>query len=179
MLCISNNSIKHQSFVYTQLNDQTVLFQTNQFSISHLFGLILKCQTVLFDVYIGPYQELPLWGQSGHGSNGNEGVLCIPQSCSITWASALDCLVSYLGHSFGGGGCLTPVNRCSRCMLQPQPTGLVDLGVIAKKNGVSTLCRAPEVKHHYWMQFSIITRTLSNKGLVWFGLLGFMAYQLL
>ena len=29
-----NNSIKHQSFVCTQLNDQTVLFLTIQFSIS-------------------------------------------------------------------------------------------------------------------------------------------------
>ena len=35
---ITKNSIKHQSFVYTQLNDQTVLFQTLQFSISHLFA---------------------------------------------------------------------------------------------------------------------------------------------
>ena len=26
--CIPNYSIKHKSFVYTQLNDQTVLFQT-------------------------------------------------------------------------------------------------------------------------------------------------------
>ena len=33
MLCITNNSIKHQSFVYTQLNDQTVLFQTIAFGI--------------------------------------------------------------------------------------------------------------------------------------------------
>ena len=31
---ITNNSIKHLSFVYTQLNDQTVLFLTIQFSIS-------------------------------------------------------------------------------------------------------------------------------------------------
>ena len=30
----TNNSIKHLKFVYTQLNDQTVLFQTIQFSIS-------------------------------------------------------------------------------------------------------------------------------------------------
>ena len=37
--CITNNSIKHQSFVYTQLNDQTVLFQTIQFSISHFITL--------------------------------------------------------------------------------------------------------------------------------------------
>ena len=37
LLCITNNSFKHHSFVYTQLNDQTLLFQTIQFSISHLF----------------------------------------------------------------------------------------------------------------------------------------------
>ena len=30
----TNNSIKHQTFVYTQLNNQTVLFQTIHFSIS-------------------------------------------------------------------------------------------------------------------------------------------------
>ena len=45
---------KYQSFVYAQLNDQTVLFQTIQFS--HLF----ECQTVLFDLSIGPYQVLSL-----------------------------------------------------------------------------------------------------------------------
>ena len=57
LLCISNNSIKHQSFVYTQLNHQTVLFQIIQFSISIQF----KYQTVQFDLEIGPYQVLPLW----------------------------------------------------------------------------------------------------------------------
>ena len=36
---ITNNSIKHQSFVYAQLNDQTVLFQTIQFNINLLLGL--------------------------------------------------------------------------------------------------------------------------------------------
>ena len=34
LLCITNYSIKHQSFVYPQLNDQTVLFQTILFNIS-------------------------------------------------------------------------------------------------------------------------------------------------
>ena len=47
LLCILNNSIKHQSFDYIQLNDETVLFQTIQFSLSHLFSEF-KCQTVLF-----------------------------------------------------------------------------------------------------------------------------------
>ena len=40
LLCVTNNSIKHQSFVYT--NDQTILFQTIQFGISYLFALILN-----------------------------------------------------------------------------------------------------------------------------------------
>ena len=42
LLFKTNNSIKHQSLFYARLNWQTVLFQTIQFSISHLFakGLI-------------------------------------------------------------------------------------------------------------------------------------------
>ena len=37
-MCVTDNSIKHQLFIYTQLDDQTVLFSTIQFSISHLFA---------------------------------------------------------------------------------------------------------------------------------------------
>ena len=55
-------------------------------------------------------------GQSGPGSNGNEGVLHIPQSFSITGTSPSDCLVSYPGHLLGG---LTLLQRCSRCILPP------------------------------------------------------------
>ena len=40
-------------------------------------------------------------GQSGPGSDGNEGVLRIPQSSSIAGTSPSDCLVSYPGHSLG------------------------------------------------------------------------------
>ena len=43
-------------------------------------------------------------GQSGPGSDGNEGVFHIPQSSSITGASPSDCLVLYPGHSFFFGG---------------------------------------------------------------------------
>ena len=42
-------------------------------------------------------------GQSGPWSNGNEGVLRIPQSSITAGTSPSDCLVSYPGHSFGGG----------------------------------------------------------------------------
>ena len=43
-------------------------------------------------------------GQSGPGSNDNEGVLRIPQSSSIAGTSPSDCFVSYSRHSFGGIG---------------------------------------------------------------------------
>ena len=56
---MTNNSIQHQTFVYIQLKDQTVLFQSIQFSISHLFALSLNVKLV-FKPYIGPYQVLPL-----------------------------------------------------------------------------------------------------------------------
>ena len=65
----------------------------------------------------------PTPGQSGPGSNGNKGVLHILQSFSITEASPSNCLVSYPGHSLGRR-CLTPLQRCSRCILQPQPSQL-------------------------------------------------------
>ena len=42
LLCVTNNSIKHQSLVYTQLNKQTVLFLTIQNLASHLFALNLN-----------------------------------------------------------------------------------------------------------------------------------------
>ena len=41
-------------------------------------------------------------GESGPGSDGNEGIFRIPQSSSITGTSPWDCLVSYPGQSVGG-----------------------------------------------------------------------------
>ena len=38
-------------------------------------------------------------GQSGSESDGNKGVLCIPQSSCIIEASPTDCLVFYPGHT--------------------------------------------------------------------------------
>ena len=58
-------------------------------------------------------------GQSGPGSNGNEEVLCISQSSSITGASPADCLVSYLEHSVVGS--LISQQRYSQFIQQPLP----------------------------------------------------------
>ena len=48
LLYMTNNSIKHQLFVYTQLNDQTLLFLTIQFSMSFVWAQF-TFQTDLFD----------------------------------------------------------------------------------------------------------------------------------
>ena len=86
--------------------------------------------------------------QSEPGSDGNEGVLRILQRSSITRTLPSDYLVSHketnwgrltlfrnavgvfcspsrLGHSLGG---LTSQQRCSWCILQPQPTRQKRLG---------------------------------------------------
>ena len=52
LLCISNNSIKNKSFVYTQLNDQTVQVLLIQFIISHLFA-----HSLMSDSSIGPLDK--------------------------------------------------------------------------------------------------------------------------
>ena len=54
-------------------------------------------------ICIWPLSGATTSGQSGPGSDGNKGVLCIPQSSSLTGTSPSDCLGSYPGHSLGGG----------------------------------------------------------------------------
>ncbi len=70
---------KYQSFVYTQLNDQTFLFQAIQFSISTQF----KCQTVLFDPQIGPYQVLPLRARVNLGAMATKGYSIFPKTPAL------------------------------------------------------------------------------------------------
>ena len=89
----------------------SVLFQTIQLSISIVFCLhsvnvkIVLFRTILFSIstqfsFIWPINRTlsvaAIPGQSGPGSDGNERVLCIPQS--VTGTSPSDCLVSYPGH---------------------------------------------------------------------------------
>ena len=60
-------------------------------------------------------------GQSGPGSNGYEGVLHILEISNLLPS---DVLMSYPGHSlYVCGGDLTPLQKCSWCILQLQPTG--------------------------------------------------------
>ena len=98
MLCITNIWNKHQSFVYSELNDRIVLFHTLQFNISRLFAT----QAVLFLLFDRILSGAKTLDQSGPGSNGNKEVLHIPQS-SRTGALPSDCLMSYPEHMLRGG----------------------------------------------------------------------------
>ena len=89
---------------------KTVPFQTIQFSKSTQFN----CQNyslALFNPYIGPLSGATTQGLSGPGSDGNKGVLLIPQSSSITGTSPSDFLVSYPGHSLVVVGGSYPLRR--------------------------------------------------------------------
>ena len=46
---------------------------------------------------------LPLRGRVNLGATAMKGYSAFPQSSSITEASPVDCLISYPGHSLGGG----------------------------------------------------------------------------
>ena len=69
--------------------------------------------------------------QSGPGSDGNEEVLHILQSSSITGAARSDCLVSYRDTR---KETLTSLSGCSWSILQPQPTRLSNIERKKKKN---------------------------------------------
>ena len=72
-------------------------------------------------------------GQSEPGSNGNEGVLCIPQSCSITGASPSDCLVLYPRHSLGKSYSSAEIQLVYSTAKADWPTGFWVYIIIKKK----------------------------------------------
>ena len=90
--------------------------------------------------------------QSGPGSNGNEEKFHIPQGCSITGVSPSYFLVTYPGHSLGAGagGCVIPLQKCSRCILPPQLTKLA-----ISRNSFS-LFRFPFCNHVYFFLCAIL-----------------------
>ena len=80
--------------------------------------------------------------QSWPVSDGNGGVLCIHQSSSITEASPSYCLVPYPGLV---AVVLPLLQRCSRCILHPQPTRLRWFSVIpgySLKGSLTNLLRS-------------------------------------
>ena len=88
------------SLAYYSHNIKTVLFQAIQRSISNQFSSIWAIDRALFVATV-PRQGRPR-------SDGNEGVLHIPQSSSIIGTLPSECLMSYPGHS---------LQEYSRCIL--------------------------------------------------------------
>ena len=78
-----------------QLSVKTILFQIIKFSIYTQFSSIWPIDRILSGATTGPRND------------GNEGVLCFPQSSIITVNSSSDCLMSYPGHSLGWGSYLS------------------------------------------------------------------------
>ena len=155
-------------------------------------------------------------GQSGSGSDGNEGVFPIPPNSRITGASPSDCLMLYPGYSLAGrfllpcrgSGLQDPSEYSSQSyqccgsyvldsssglhFLQPQPTWLLRSEKIWSYSDFSeTLPLKTSVKNRHRVKIimnydvKIITFNLIDTDqmcyiwseFIWFGLLGFMAYQ--
>ena len=93
------------------------LFQAVQFSLSAQFGFIWRIDKTLSGA-TNP-------GKSGSGSDGNKGVLSISQSFQRYWRLIIK-LFSVLSRTLDRGGGIIPLQRSSRCILQPQPTGPLD-----------------------------------------------------
>ena len=83
-------------FFCLHTNVKTASFQAIHFSINTQFSSIWFIDRTLSGA------TTP--GQSGPGSEGNEGLLHITQKTSITGTSPSDYLASHLGHSLEGGG---------------------------------------------------------------------------
>ena len=96
--------------------------------------------------------------------------------------------MSYPGHSLGGG--LTPLQRCSQCILQPQPTGQ-DKFVISFLNELELICLHSSIAivslqldglNYYYLTVIILLfntiHSFAHRLVGWLvGCLGFMAYQ--
>ncbi len=115
--------------MFTQLNDQTVLFQTIQFSISYLFAFSLNVK----QNYLTHRSGAATSGQNLPGSYGIKGVLRIPQSSSISGASQSDCLISYSGHSFVGSYPSAEMQSVYSAPQQPTGSGEGDSLVIVQE----------------------------------------------
>ena len=94
----------------------------NRHNLTSIICLNTVCYTSPIDRALSGTTTL---GQNESGSNGNEGVLFIPQSSSINGALPSDCLVSYIQETHWSR-VPTPLQMCSRCILWPKSTGLIE-----------------------------------------------------
>ena len=99
---------------------QTFLFQTIQFSISMQFSSVWPIDRTLFGA--------TTLGRNRPESDESEELLRIPQSSSITGNLPSDCFVPHIVDALCS---LSPLQRSSQCILQPQPIGQAKTEVMA------------------------------------------------
>ena len=151
LLCITNNSFKYQSFVHTQLNDQTVLFQRIQFSMTDFVCTL--CWMPNSSIWpIDRTLTEWTWEQCQWRGTLHSPKLQYYSNLTIGWFSALP------GESLEAG--VSPLCReAVDVFLQPQPTGL-DVLVMALNNT-------------WWVEYSFIDitpkPTLNRSGCICFG----------
>ena len=97
-----------QFSISTQIKVKIVLFQAIQISVSTQFSSIWPIARTL--------SGNTTVGLRGPKSDGNEEVLCIPQSSCITETSPSECLLSYPGYLLG---CSYPLPH-KQCILDPK-----------------------------------------------------------
>ena len=117
--CFTNNSVKHQYFVYTLLDDQILPFQTIQFSMSRLLTVWMSNSSIWpIDKNLSGATSP---GQSGPGSNRKNRILHIRKIFKGGVSLSVS-VMSYPGNSLGGG--FWPSSEMQSVYLQLHPTEL-------------------------------------------------------
>ena len=94
-----------------------------------------KCQTVLFDPYIGPYQVLPFQAWVDLVAIAMKGYSAFPKA-PVLLEPHHQIIKSYLGHLLWVG---TSMQRWSWCILQPQTTGLGKMSKVKEKARLNSI----------------------------------------
>ena len=89
------------SHLFTQLNDQRVLFRTIQFGICHFFALKLNVKQFYLSHRKDPLRCCQTWS-GWTWEQWREAVLHIPQNSRFTGVSLSDYLILYLGQLLWG-----------------------------------------------------------------------------
>ena len=99
------------ALIYVSMSKQ---FYFKQFSLAQVRSL------VLFEPLIGPYQVLPLWGRVDLRAMAMKRYSAFPKAPALL-EPHYQIVKCYIQDTRWGS---YPLQRCSRCILLPQPTGL-------------------------------------------------------
>ena len=104
------------------------------------FSLAKACSLILFDSLDRTQSGSITLGQNRPSSDGDEEVLRIPQSDSITKALPSDSLVSYPGHFFLGGGEIPPPSAEKQLMYSIATTDWAKVYLRGVRTYASCIC---------------------------------------